>query len=185
MGNDISLRHEERVLVVTGPNQGGKTTFARMFAQLHHLAALGCPVPARSARLLLPDRILTHFDRQEDLSDLRGKLEDDLVRIRDLLRRATPDTVVVANELFASTSPADALELGGRIIQEMIARDLAAVYVTFVDELAALAPQVVSLTATVSPLDPGVRTFQVVRRQADGRAYATAVAQKYRLDRRP
>lgn len=183
VGNDISLRHEERVLVVTGPNQGGKTTFARMFAQLHHLAALGCPVPARSARLLLPDRILTHFDRQEDLSDLRGKLEDDLVRIRDLLRRATPNTLVVANELFASTSPADALELGGRIIQEMIARDLVAVYVTFVDELAALAPQVVSLTATVSPLDPGVRTFQVVRRQADGRAYATAVAQKYRLDR--
>jgi DNA mismatch repair ATPase MutS len=183
VGNDISLHGDERVIVVTGPNQGGKTTFARMFAQLHHLAALGCPVPGTAARLFLPDQILTHFDRQEALADLRGKLEDDLVRIRDLLLRATPASIVVANELFACTSPADALALGRRIVEELAARNLLAVYVTFVDELASLGPQVVSMTATVEPGDPRVRTFRIVRGPADGRAYAVAIARRYALDR--
>jgi DNA mismatch repair ATPase MutS len=184
VGNDVRVGRGERVLVVTGPNQGGKTTFARMFAQLHHLGALGCPVPAKAARLFLPDQILAHFDRQEDLNDLRGKLEDDLVRIRDILLRATSDSIVVTNELFASTSLADAQQLGARIIREIIATDMLAVYVTFVDELAFLAPQVVSMTATVDPRNPSVRTFHVVRRRADGRAYATAIAAKYGLDRK-
>ena len=183
VANDVRLEGDERVLVVTGPNQGGKTTFARMFAQLHHLGALGCPVPGTSARLLLPDQILTHFDRQENLEDLRSKLEDDLVRVREVLRRATPQSIVVANELFASASPADAEDLGRRIIEEIIARDLVAVYVTFADELASLGPQVVSMTATVEPEDPRVRTYRVVRRPADRRAYAVAIARRYGLDR--
>lgn len=181
VGNDFSLTGDERILVVTGANQGGKTTFARAFGQLHYLAALGLPVAAASANLHLFDRMFTHFERQEDLQNLTGKLEDDLMRVHTILQQATGDSIVIMNEIFTSTTLNDAIFLGTQILTRIIDRGALGVCVTFVDELTTLGPATVSMVADVDPSDVTTRTFRVFRRPADGLAHATAIANRYGL----
>jgi DNA mismatch repair protein MutS len=179
--NDFRLGGDERALVVTGPNNGGKTTFARGFGQVHHLAALGLLVPGRRARLLLPDRIFAHFEREEDVATLRGKFEDELVRVHGILEEATSSSVVVMNESFGSTSLSDALTVGGAVLRKILELGAVAVYVTFVDELTALGEATVSMVSQIVPENPAERTFKVIRKPADGLAYAWAIADKYGL----
>ncbi|MEW2355506.1 hypothetical protein [Spirillospora sp. NPDC029432] len=176
--NDIVLEGDERVLVVSGPNQGGKTTLSRTFGQLHHLAALGCPVPGREVRIFLPDRILTHYERAEGPDDLASKLEEELLRMRALLDRATPDSVIVLNEIFTSTTAGDAWTLGETVLAEITRLDAPCMWVGFIDELSLLSPKAVSMVATVAGEE---RTYRIVRRPADGRAHARAIAERHGL----
>ena len=176
--NDFSLDAPERILVVTGPNQGGKTTFARALGQMHYLASLGLSVPGRHAELCLPDQVLTHFERQEDLSTLNGKLEDELERLRDLLTQAGKNSVIIINEIFASTTLKDAEQLGRHMMDRLASLGAFCVVVTFLDELARHGKETVSMMSLVRD---GKRTFEVRRKPPDGLAYARQAAERYGL----
>ena len=179
--NDFELRAPERIMVVSGANQGGKTTFARLIGQMHWLAGIGCPIAGWGATLPFVDQVLTHFEREERVETLSGKLEESLQRMRRLLELATPASLLIMNESFDSTTVSDALFLNRQILSRVVRRDMLCVCVTFLDELASLSEKTVSYVATVDSQDPAKRTYRVIRRPAEGLAYAMAIAEKYGL----
>lgn len=179
--NDYYLESQERIFVVSGPNQGGKTTFARSFGQSHYLASLGCPVQGKEAKLFLFDKLFTHFEQEENVEDLRSKLEDDLTRIHGILDEATSRSIVIANEVLTSTTLNDAVFLGEKVMESLNRIDLVCIWVTFIEELVSYSDKAVSMVSIVDPEDPSIRTFKIKRRPPLGLSYATALAEKYSL----
>jgi DNA mismatch repair ATPase MutS len=180
VASDFAADPSERAFVITGPNHGGKTTFARALGQLHVLAALGCPVPGSEARVGTIGPVFTHFERAERAGeDARSRLEDELVRIREIFARATPATLIVINEMLAGTTLGDAVRLGRRVMEGLAASGARYLWVTFIEDLAG-APGAVSLAAVSA--DDLTPTFRVERRPPDGVAHALALARRHGLD---
>ena len=179
--NSFTLTAPEQILIVSGPNQGGKTTFARSFGQIHFLSSLGLMVPGREADIFLCDQVLTHFEREEDLVNLSGKLQDDLVRLHAILEAATDKSVVIINEIFASTTLKDALQLGAHMLDALVEKGAPALVVTFLEELVDYGPQTVSMVTTVTNDERHRRTFRLVRKAPDGQAFAMQIAAEHGL----
>jgi len=179
--NDLHLGPNERIVVVTGPNSGGKTTFARALGQVHYLASLGLLVPANEADLVLADAVFTSFGQEEQLGTPRSHLEDELVHLHEVIAQASPRSVVVMNESFSSTTLRDAAVLGRSVLAQLLESGSLCIYVTFVDELAEANGETVSMVVTVHPEDPVLRTYKVVRKPPEGLAYAAALAERYGL----
>ncbi|WP_246469523.1 MutS-related protein [Cohnella nanjingensis] len=183
VGNSFDLEDHERILVLTGPNQGGKTTFARSFGQMLHLSAIGCPVPCRQAVLFEFDRIFTHFPSREQPGHRSGKLQDELDRLKPILNHATDRSVILFNELFCTTSTHDAYAMGSQVLLDLLEVGATCLYVTHIFELAASHDKFVSLVAATDPEDLSRRTFRIRRQQADGLVHASSLVRKYGLTR--
>ena len=175
--NDFALNAPERMIVVTGPGRGGKTTFARAVGSLHYLASLGLPVPARSASLLLTDGIYCHFPRPENLSSLSGKLQEELERLKSQLDSAGPGSLMIINDIFTSTTPEDAVMLCGRMMDRIAASGAEAVIVTCIEEAAKYGPEAVSMRSCSDSGEP----FRIRRSLPDSRADARSEARRYGL----
>ena len=112
--------------------------------------------------------MFTHFEKEEDILNLRGKLHDDLYRLHETLSSATARSIIILNEVFNSTSLRDAIFLSTEILTRIISLDAICVCVTFIDELATLSDTTVSMASNVKPEDVAQRTFKVTRARRMG-----------------
>lgn len=179
VSNDVHFSEGERFFVLTGPNQGGKTTFARSLGQLVYFARMGLDVPAASANVPHFGKLLTHFSVEESVETGRGKLKEELVRLAPMMEENETGAFVVINELFTTAANYDACIMGKRVLEHFIGQGCRGIYVTHLKELAEERPGVVSLRATLD--ERKVQTFRILRSEAEESACAVNQVNKYQL----
>jgi DNA mismatch repair ATPase MutS len=167
-----------RLLVVTGANQGGKSTFLRSLGLSELLMAAGLPVPARTYRAAVARRVFSHFSREEDETLRRGKLDEELARMRAIVDRLRPGDVVLLNESFSSTNEREGSEIARGVVEALVDAGIRVVYVTHLIDLAeGLAagrrPGTCFFRAERRP--DGTRTFRIVPGEPEGSSYGVDV----------
>lgn len=179
--NDIKLQ-KGSLFLLTGANQGGKTTCLRSVGLIALLAQNGCPVPCRKCRLPWYDGVFTHFNRPEVIGVGKGRLGEETERFKTLLPRIGPDSLLLINELFASTRRKEGVELAVIIIDRLLSAGCTAGFATHLYELADIYKQrdeqrIISLVAGVEAGENGgVRTYKISACPPDGLAYAHDIA---------
>ncbi len=109
--NDVHFSDDRRMLVITGPNMGGKSTYMRQVALITLLAHVGSFVPARSAALGPVDRIFTRIGASDDLASGRSTFMVEMTETANILNNATPRSLVLLDEIGRGTSTFDGLSL--------------------------------------------------------------------------
>lgn len=111
VANDLILNDQTRMLVITGPNMGGKSTYMRQTALIVLLAHIGSYVPAQTCKLSLVDRIFTRIGSSDDLAGGRSTFMVEMTETANILHNATEQSLVLMDEVGRGTSTFDGLSL--------------------------------------------------------------------------
>jgi DNA mismatch repair ATPase MutS len=163
VGNDVEA-DDRNLVVITGANQGGKSTFLRSVGLAQLMMQCGMFVPAEQFRANICSAVFTHYKREEDVTMKSGKLDEELGRMSDIVDHLTPDAMVLFNESFAATNEREGSEIARQIVDALAERGIKMLFVTHLHEFARRLhdrglPGVLFLRADRK--DDGTRTFKV------------------------
>jgi len=164
VGNDIAGEHKELV-VITGANRGGKSTFLRSVGLAQLMMQCGMFAPAQEFQASICRGIFTHFKREEDAGMKSGKLDEELSRMSTIVERITPGSVLLLNESFASTNEREGSEIARQIVRALLEMNVRILYVTHMFDLAEgfyRANMSAALFLRAERLADGQRTFRLL-----------------------
>jgi hypothetical protein len=160
--NDLAGPRVDLALV-TGANQGGKTTFLRSIGCAQLMLQAGLFVPATSYRAALAPSVHTHFRRSEDDDLASGKLEEELIRMSRIVDRCRPGDLLLMNESFASTDEVEGTYLAAEILDALLDHGVRVLLVTHFHQLARHYQDRRGTTFLIAERrDDGVRTHRVL-----------------------
>jgi DNA mismatch repair ATPase MutS len=180
-----------RIGILTGPNQGGKTTYTQMVGLCQLLGQTGLWVPAAQARLSPVDNIYTHYPVEEQLARGTGRFGDEAQRLSQIFAHGTRHSLVLLNESLASTNPGESLYIAQDIMRILRRLGTRAIFATHLHELAADVAtlnasttgesRIVSLVASRTEAgEDGHRcAYKIVPGPPLGRSYAREIAAQY------
>jgi hypothetical protein len=164
VGNDVN-GDDKTLVMITGANGGGKSTFLRSIGLAQLMMQCGMFVPAEAYRADLRDCIFTHFKREEDASMKSGKLDEELSRMSAIVDQLTPNSLVLLNESFASTNEREGSEIARQIVRALLQAGIRVVYVTHMFDLAQgfyLQKMATALFLRAERQGDGRRTFRLI-----------------------
>lgn len=184
VSNNISYLNGKKFLVITGPNQGGKTTCARAVGQSVYFMLMGLKAPCRYMTARYFECIMTHFEVEESVETGAGKLKEELMRLKPMMQICSDHSFVILNELFTTATTYDARIMAQKVMEHFIKHNCLGVYVTHIQELADEdnVKGVQSLVAQVDELDSSIRTYKIIPMTAKGKGYSDSIVKKYELD---
>lgn len=133
--NDVSA-DGKRLVIITGANQGGKSTFLRSVGLAQLMMQSGMFVPAVEFSASVSRHVFTHFKREEDSTMKSGKLDEELARMSRIVDRLRPGAMVLFNESFAATNEHEGSEIARHIVSALVARGIRVFFVTHLYEFA-------------------------------------------------
>ncbi len=157
VGNDLDA-DGKKLVMITGANQGGKSTFLRGLGQAQLMMQAGMFVAAESCTASVAAGVFTHFKREEDATMEKGKLDEELARMDVITEQVRPGCLLLANESFASTNEREGSEIARQIIRALTEAGIRIVFVTHMYDLS---------SRYYAEHDPGM-LFLRAERQPDG-----------------
>jgi DNA mismatch repair ATPase MutS len=157
VGNDVQGDAKELILI-TGANRGGKSTFLRSLGLAQLMMQAGMFVPAEAFSSSICDGLFTHYRREEDISMNRGKLDEELSRMSDIVDHLTSRAMILFNESFAATNEREGSQIARQIVSALLEKHVRIAFVTHLSEFA----------ASFHQRDMANTLFLRAERQADG-----------------
>ena len=152
---------EECLLIITGPNMAGKSTYMRQVALIVLMAQIGCFVPAREARIGIVDRIFTRIGASDDLSAGQSTFLVEMNEVANILHNATPNSLLILDEIGRGTSTFDGLSIAWAVIEYICTRKTLGCKTLF-------ATHYHELTELEGKL-PGVKNYRISVKEQGGR----------------
>ncbi|MCY7295998.1 DNA mismatch repair protein MutS [Alteromonas sp. a30] len=181
IANPVLINDKRKMLVVTGPNMGGKSTYMRQTALIVLMAHIGSFVPAEACKIGLIDRIFTRIGASDDLASGRSTFMVEMTETATILNNATPHSLVLMDEIGRGTSTYDGLSLAWScaeyLIKHLQAYCLFATHYFELTELATHYSTMANIHLDAVEYDGGIRFMHAVQEGAANRSYGIQVAQ--------
>jgi len=182
--NDTQLaNHDAQILIITGPNMAGKSTYLRQVALITLMAQIGSYVPAEAASIGLVDRIFTRIGAQDDLATGQSTFMVEMVETANILHHATPRSLVILDEIGRGTSTYDGLAIARAIIEYLHnnkrcgARTLFATHYHELVEVAQMLPRIRCMNVAVTEEGGKVVFLRKIVPGGADKSYGVHVAQ--------
>ncbi|MDN7676080.1 DNA mismatch repair protein MutS [Burkholderia oklahomensis] len=181
IANDCALNTDRKLLLITGPNMGGKSTFMRQTALIALMAYVGSYVPAKAARFGPIDRIFTRIGAADDLAGGRSTFMVEMTEAAAILNDATPQSLVLMDEIGRGTSTFDGLALAWAIARHLLSHNrcytLFATHYFELTQLPAEFPQAANVHLSAVEHGHGIVFLHAVEEGPANQSYGLQVAQ--------